>query len=334
MAIATGTALAIAGGASLASGVMNYAAQKSAADRAEMLQNKSLQEWIKLNIPDPEQQKIALEKFVVQGTLDPKLEHAIKADPTEFSKIAVNPRYAEAQNRALSELENIGYEGGLRLQDEAAIQDATLEGQAKERANREAIAAEMSRRGLGGSGFEVAAKLQGQQGAADREANQRLKIAAMAQDRALQAIQDAGSMAGQYRTQDFNEQAAKASAADKINMFNTENLRDVQQRNLASQNRANEMNLAEKQRISDQNVKQNNYQQEYNKNLLQQQFENETKKTAGMTGQYGGLAQTAMQQGQNLGNLYSNMGQGISNVATTAAQQDFWDKYFKNKKEG
>lgn len=332
MAIATGTALAIAGAASLAGGAMSYASNKSAQDRAEMLNNSAVQQWLSLNLPDPEAQKLALQKFVVEGQLDPKLEQAIKADPSAFEKIIVAPKYAEAQNRALDELSSIGYEGGLRLQDKAALQDAQQDAIVKDRAQREGIAAQMQRQGMGGSGFEVAAQLQGQQGTADRMANSSLHTAAMAQQRALDSIMGAGELAGKYRGQDFQENSAKAAAADKINLFNTENLRDIQSRNIGSQNRAAEMNLAEKQRISEQNIKQSNYQQEYNRKLLQQDFDNQAKKTAGMTGQLSGMAGTAMAGGQNLGNLYSNMGQGISQSATSAAQMGFWDDYFKKNK--
>lgn len=328
-------ALAIGGGvASLAGGIGNYAANKSAQERAEALQNQNLQQWIAVAVPDPEQQKIALKQFVQQGTFTPELERAIQANPSEFQKIIANPTYKGAQNRALSELEDIGYDGGLRLQDKAAIEDATLAGQARDRGNRDAISADMARRGMGGSGFDVAAKLQGQQATADQLSNQRLKIAAGAQDRALQAIEGAGDLAGKYRTQDFGEQSAKASAADRINLFNTTNLQDVQQRNLASQNAAAAQNLKEKQRIADSNIQQSNYEQEYNKKLAQQKFQNEAQKASGTSGQYQALAQNAQQQGQNLGNLYSNIGGGVANAATAGAQWSYLDDYLKNKKAG
>lgn len=325
--------IAAAGAAAIAGGIGSYLANKSAAERAEMLQNKSLQEWLRINVPDPEEQKLALKQFVVEGTLNPKLEKSIQADPSAFKNIMTDVTQKSAQNRALSELEKVGYDGGLRLQDKAALQDSMLESQAKERGDRMGISADMSRRGLGGSGFEVAAQLQGQQGAADRNARGSLDIASKAQDRALQAIMGAGDMATKYRTQDFGEQSAKASAQDKINMFNTNNLQDVQQRNVAAQNQAAAQNLSEQQRVSDQNTKQSNYEQEYNKKLLQQQFDNQVKKTAGISGQYGALANNAQQQGQNLGNLYTNMGQGVTGAATSAAQADFWNNYFKKKKD-
>lgn len=331
-------ALGIAGAAGLAS----YAAQSSANDRAQKMNEDSMREWMALRIPDPAEQKVVLDRFVSQGVIDPRLESAIKADPSAFDKVFTNSRYQASQNRALSELENIGYEGGMRLQDKAALQDATQDSIVKDRAQREGIAAEMARRGLGGSGFDVAAQLQGQQGTADRMANSSLKAAASAQDRALQAIMGAGDLAGKYRSQDFSEQAQKASAADKINMFNTENLRDVNQRNTGMLNRSQELNLANRQKISDDNTRLGNSEQMYNKGLAQQQYENEMKRTAGATGQYKNVADNEQKGGQMLGNTIGNIGAAVTSAyganakanSDSEAQSkyyDFWDNYGKKK---
>lgn len=335
--MAAATAALLGGGAlaSIAGGIGNYVANQSAADRAATLQNQALQQWIAVQIPDPEQQKLALQKFVVEGKLDPKLEQAISANPSQFQKIVTNPGYASAQDKALSQLEDIGNSGGLRLQDKAALQDAQLHQQTQDRANRQAIGADLARRGLGGSGFDVAAQLQGQQGTSDQAANNSLKIAAGAQDRALQSIQQAGGLASQYRTQDFGEQAQKATAADKINLFNTQNLQNVQERNIASQNAAAASNLSQQQKTSDLNTNQSNYEQEYNKKLAQQQFEDQTKKAAGISGQYGNLAQNAQQQGQNTGNLFSNVGSSLAGAANSGANYySNLDDYLKKKAAG
>lgn len=325
------TALALGG--SIAGGIGNYLSNKSANDRAAMLQNENLQNWVKINIPDPEQQKIALQQFVVQGKLNPQLEQSIKADPSAFKDVVVSEQNRQAQSRALSELQSIGDKGGLRLQDKAALQDALMKQQAADRGNRESIQSEMSRRGLGGSGFEVASRLQGQQGTSDQAARNSLSVAAQAQERALQAIMGAGDLGTKYRAQDFSEGAQRAQAADKINLFNTQNLQDVQQRNTGSLNRASEMNLAQAQRTADANVNQSNYEQEYNKKLAQKNFENQAQKAQGMGGNYQALANTAVQAGQNAGNTFSNFGQGISNVATAQANRDYWSDWKKKQKD-
>jgi hypothetical protein len=324
--------MAIAGIAAAAGGIANAAANMSAADRASALQDKALREWIKINIPDPKEQQIAMQRFVDQGEINPKLEQAIQQKPSEFEKITTSMAQKDAQNKALQELESIGNEGGLRLQDKAALQDAMLDNQVRDRANREGITADMARRGLGGSGFEFASQLAAQQSGADRDSRNSLQVAAQAQDRALQSIMGAGDMATKFRSQDFQEQAQKAAAADAINRFNTSNLQDVQGRNIASQNRAQEMNLADKQRISDANTNLSNQEQQYNKGLAQQQFENETRVAAGKSGQYGQMAANEQQKGQQLGNTFTNIGQGISGLATNQANQDYWSNYFKNRK--
>lgn len=321
------------------SGIGNAIANASAAERAQMLLKQNMADWMAIQIPDPEELKVALDQFVQQGVLAPQLQQAIKQDPSAFEDIVGDTSYKAAQNRALGELENIGYEGGMRLQDKAALQDAMMEGQVADRSNRDAIASEMARRGLGGSGFEVASRLQSQQSGADRDSQNALKIAAQAQDRALSSIMGAGDMATKYRGQDFDEQAKKASAADQIAAFNTANMRDVNAANVGMQNRASEMNLAAKQDIANQNTQLKNQQQMYNKNLQQQNYENQLKRTAGATQQYGAQAATAMKAGENTGNAISNVGTGIGQVITSQNKADsgaktlsYLDEYLKNQK--
>ena len=323
------TSLAL--GASAIGGIANAAANMSAADRAAALQDKGLQEWLRVNIPDPAQQRIAMERFVQQGELVPQIEKAISQDPTAFEKITTDPALKQNQLRALQELEQIGFDGGLRLQDKAALQDAMMKSQVKERADRDAIAAEMARRGQSGSGFAFAAQLAAQQGAADRAAQNSLSVAAQAQDRALQSIMQGGELAGKIRGQDYEQQAQLAQARDSINRFNTQNLQDIQQRNIASQNRAREMNLGERQRIADANTNLSNQEQKYNKELIQQQFDNQAKVAAGRSGQYGQMGANELRKGEVLGNTFTNFANAASGVATAKANQDFWSDYLKKK---
>jgi hypothetical protein len=325
--------LILGGLASLIGGIGNAFANMSAADRAAALQDKAMQEWMKVHIPDPAEQKLAMERFVSAGELSPKLEQAIKQDPSGFEKITTSVANKNAQLRALSELENMGNEGGLRLQDKAALQDAMMDSQVKDRANRQAISADMTRRGMDNSGFDFASQLAAQQSGADRNAKNSLSVAAQAQDRALQSIMGAGDLATKYRGQDFQEQAQKAAAADAINRFNTSSAQDVQQRNIGSQNRAQEMNLANNQRIADANVNMSNQEQRYNKELLQQQFDNQAKVAAGKSGQYGQMANTEQQKGQQLGNVFTNVGSGIGGAASAQANQDYWTKYFDDQQK-
>lgn len=323
----------INGAVGVLSGLGSLLAGSSANDRAMMFQNQALQQWLAINIPDPEAQRVVLQQFVSQGTLAPELQHAIAQNPSEFESIVTSSSDRGAQERALSELERIGYEGGMRLQDRAALQDVLLQSQGRAESERNSIAAEMARRGQGGSGYEVAARLQGQQGTADQAANSSLKIAANAQDRALAAIEGAGSLATQYRTQDFGEQAQKATAADRIDAFNTANLRDVNSANVGLRNRAQELNLANRQDIANRNTTVNNQQEVYNKGLLQQQYDNQIKKAQGMQGVYDNKSGLATKAGENTANTISNIGGAVIGANTAGATADFWNKYFEKQNQ-
>lgn len=343
------TALALAGGASaLAGGIGSYLSNMSAADRAAALQDKSLQDWINIQIPDPEKQKLALQQFVSQGKLAPQLEQAIQQQPSEFAKITEGVQERSAQNRALQELQGIGNNGGLRLQDRAALQDAQMSSTNKARGDRLAIDSEMARRGLGGSGFALQNQIAAQQADSDRNARSSLTAAGSAQDRALQSLIQAGQLGGQMRTQGFQEQSAKAQAQDAINKFNTGNLQDVQQRNIGTQNAAQATNLAAAQTLSNQNTNLANDQQKYNQGLAQKNFDNQVQLAQGKSGVLQQQAQGAIAQGQAQGNLFSNIGNaGVGAAAslsanqkdanTAAQQQDMWTQYLntiKNQQKG
>lgn len=304
-------------------GMANFFANQSANERAMMIQQKNFQDWMNLNIPDPAEQKVALQRFVSQGELTPVMQQAIAQAPSEFKNIVTSSQNKAAQNKALSQLSQIGEQGGLRLQDKAALADARMDAITREKSGRAGIADEMARRGLSGSGYDVAARLSGQQGVADRESNAGLKVASDAQDRALQAIMSSGKMATDYRNQDFGEQAQKASAADRINAFNTANLRDVNAANVGAENATNAFNLQNKQRISDQNTSLSNAEQQYNKGLIQQNYENQMKRLEGATGQVKGMAESERKGGENLGNTISNIGGGVANYA---AMEDYFNK--------
>lgn len=332
-------AAAIAAGAA----VGNIMSNMSAAEREALLQDQAFREYLAIKIPDPAQQRVALQRLAVQGTLTPELERAIQAKPSEFGKIVTSSIQKGAQNRALSELEQIGHSGGLRLQDKAALQDAQMQGQIQDRGNRAAIMDDMARAGQSGAGgMALQARLQGQQAVGDRNARSALSVAAGAQDRALQAIMGAGNMATEQRGQQFSEDSAKAQAADTIDMFNTKNLQDVNTRNTALRNRAQEMNLGERQRVADANVGIGNDEQKYNKNLIQQQYENQMAMANAKAGVYTGMGNSAIRNGQNQGNAWTNIGNAGAGAYTAydsnnrqdaraQADRDFYAEYMKKR---
>jgi len=87
--------------------------------------------------------------------------------------------------------------------------------------------------------------------------------------------------------------------------------------NTGYRNRANEMNLAERQRLADANVNTSNKEQQYNKELLQQQYENKMRMAQARANVYSGQAQGEISRGQAQGNLWSNLGNAASGAATS-----------------
>lgn len=118
-----------------------------------------------------------------------------------------------------------------------------------------------------------------------------------------------GQLGGQVRSQDFNEQSAKAQAADSISRFNAANRQDVLAKNVGTRNAANQANLTESQRIADANAQMRNNQQQYNKELQQQRFDNQSRIVSGRSGalqtQAGQLGQQAQDRRGFVGGLIS-----------------------------
>lgn len=147
--------------------------------------------------------------------------------PTELSKIATDPAYKKAQDRALSGLQEISNNGGFDVRDQsnlARIRNETSRQAAQQNA---ALTTSMARRGVGGSGAELALRAEANQAAVGREAQAGLDVAAQARQRYFDSLKASGDMATNLRNQEYGEKANAARAQDAINRFNIENKRDT-----------------------------------------------------------------------------------------------------------
>lgn len=289
-----------------------------------------------LETPDVEQMRLELEGLVQQGVLSPEQAQVYLQDKSEMNNISLDPKLKQAQMDALTSLQDISSQGGLTASDRARLGDIKSQEDAQARGAREAIIQNAESRGMGGSGISLLAQLQNQQDSATRASQRDLDVAGMAQDRALQALQSAGQLGGQIGQQEFGQQAQIAGANDAIAQFNARNKQDVANMNTQANNQAMAANLAEKQRIADTNVGQRNTQQQYNKQLAQQDFENKYKKAGGVANAYQNQAQNYNQAGQQITGL---LGAGIqaagayagatnaANIAAAAAKKKAAGEY-------
>lgn len=227
-----------------------------------------------MELPSISDMELELEQLVSQGQISPEEAQAILVEANALDNIQRNPDLENAQLGALDQLTEIASSGGLDARAKARLGQISADEMSQEKGQRDAILQNAAQRGVGGSTTELMSLLANQQGSATRQSQRDMEVAALAEQRALDAIMGQGEMASNIRGQSFDEQARVADAQNRINEFNAKNRQDVNLTNVDARNQAQRDNLAERQRIADSNVDMANRQQEFNKGLNQQDYQN------------------------------------------------------------
>lgn len=267
---ASKAARAAAAQATAESGRQFDEAMKEMREAAEYLES--------LGVPPVEAQRIALE--------------SANLGPSALEDVETDPRLKQAQMDALARIQEMGG-AGLTAEERAQQDMITRSAGAEAQARDKSILQNMAERGIGGSGAELMARLQGSQSAADRAAVQQGQLSGQAQNRALQALSQAGQLGGQIRGQEYGEQSNLASARDRIAQFN-------------EANRVQAANQAEM----------------YNKGLIQQQYENELAKRQGVAAAKTGTAQMGVDRAGQIQLAGTAAAQG--ELQTGAAKAGLW----------
>lgn len=296
---------AAAAGASALGNYLSGKSQERAAERALKTQERAqaqIQKMLEdIGIPSVEAQQIALESPELVGLLD-----AEQLQDTELKQIQEDPRLREAQMDALRNLQTLG-EVGLTPEERAQRSEMLRQGAAQEQARQQQILQGMAQRGTLDSGASLLAQLQSSAAAGADARRQSEQMAADVAGRRRQALAQAGSMAGGLSAEDFRRQAMTASAQDQIARFNAMQRADV-----------NRMNLQARQAIENEKAALANQQQMYNKQLLQQRYQNEMDKARTLAGvQSTGANQKANYELQK-GAAQAGMFSGAGNAAMQA----------------
>lgn len=286
-----------------------------AQSRAE-LQN-ALEAYRGIALPTIEEQQLNYLLPELVGEYTPEMLEAMDLGPSAYEELSTDPATRDAQMAALQSLSNIGEEGFTEA-EQADLNRIRRTTARESEAQRGKILQDMAQRGLAGSGVELASQLAAQQAASERMSEQADETAKMAFQRSLQAIQNAGNLGGNIRTQDYNEAQNLAEAKDQIARFNLQNAMQTQQSNVGAKNTAQQQNLANRQRIAEQQVNIKNQQQAANKDLIQQRFQNELSRASGIAGGYQNLANQSAQTAQAKRNKYTSIGSGIGGIADAA----------------
>jgi hypothetical protein len=220
---------------------------KAAREAADDIKNN----W---EIATPEQRQYALEYYQSVGQFSPEMEAAILQEASAAEQISLDPAYQQAQRDALARLELKLQGGGFDLEDEARMLQAQRDAARDAQGNREAIMARMAQQGMSGAGQELAMQLQAAQGAQDMQAQQQLNIAAEANRRQGQLIQDKFNLARNMQQDEYGRDIGLADRRDALSRFNVQTRQDVQQRNVDRSNQAQQYDLQYARDLSNKNV--------------------------------------------------------------------------------
>lgn len=234
--------------------------------------------------PDISSMTLQLQQLVQQGQISPEEAQTYLQQQSEMNNISLDPRFKNAQLDALSSLQNISDNDGITSADQSQLNQIQTQEDTKARGAREAILQNAQARGVSGSGLELLSQMQNAQDSATRTSQRGFDVAANAQNRALEAIKQAGSLGGQLQTNEFNQQAKVADSNDAINRFNTTNQQNQNNLNVAARNDAQKANITNSQNVANSNVDIANKQMQYNKELAQKDFENRFKVNSAAAG--------------------------------------------------
>jgi len=263
--------------------------------------NKAIDAFKSIATPELTALQVQLDKYVQSGKLSPEAAESALLNSNAFNTIKLDPSLRAAQKAALGQLQNIATQGGLTATDKAQLNDIATEQNTVARGRNEAIMQNARERGIGGSGLELTSQLLNEQEAANRASTQGTQVAANAEQRALAALQAAATLGGQMETQQYGQEANKASAQNAIDKFNAETQQSTNMYNVGTANQAQAANLNMAQDIANKNVETGQKQAIYNAQQNQQDYANK------------------MNKAQNLAQAYQTKA-GAENAAAQAAQ--------------
>lgn len=242
------------------------------------------------NVPLPILKEMNPELYKQVVSMNPELETAVTLGPSASEGITLDPKYKQAQMDALGSLMDITSNDGrdARFQADASRLQNDINSNLK--GNSDAITQNMAVRGMSGGMSEMVNKQLNAQNAANRQSQLELDLNAQAQERALQALMNQGSLAGQMQSNDFNQQLAKTDRQDAISKFNTENQQQVINNNVATKNNAQQFNAQNAQEVANSNTGVRNDAQKYNLSLPQQNFSNQMAKSGAIADSYNNMA--------------------------------------------
>lgn len=240
--------------------------------------------------------------FTAQQIYNPE-----KLSDTELKALLNNERLGSLYGTQEDVLSKLGdyTQGGMSAIDKARLAEVQNQINQQNRGNQEAIIQNMAQRGLAGSGSELAARLNSQQGGAQAGYLAGTDIAGQAAQRAYDALQSQGAYASQLQGQQYGQMSNAAQASDMINKYNNEMSNQAMITDYQNKQNISNMNTAAANQVAQQNTELANQARLYN------------------------ITQKPMQQYAMQSNQAGMAQQGLGNQANISAQNaagnmSFW----------
>jgi hypothetical protein len=261
----------------------------------------------------PELKEWLLQQYSSAGQFTPEMMQAISLDPSAQGAISTNPverqKNVELINRLIEQSKP-----GSNSDDQAAYNLATLNSAGQANSEQQSIIQNMQARGAGGSGVELAARLAGQQNAAQALQKAHLEQAAKRNELRMQALTASSGALSNLRGADYQQALNLANANDQRSQANWQNQQGISSGNVELANNAQQFNLANRQRIADSNVDLSNKQQAYNSNLAKQKYDMEMEKAKAMAGGYNNSADRNIARAGQEAGMWAGIGQGVGTI--------------------
>lgn len=270
-----------------------------------------------------------LERYV------PKVSDYVQEVDPKFIEMSAEAKEGRgAQLEALRRLQQAGSEEGDILSD-TAINEANRKAAISNQGMQGQILENMRRRGVGGSGLELAAQLSAQQAAGERGALSSEAAGAEGYRNRLNALMQSGELGGRIKNEELDLEGKNTSILNAFNQRNATNRNAYNQYADELANKAQLYNVGEKQRVYEKNTGGDYDAKVANRNrlneLAQQKFQNDMSRVTGQQ------AQSAINQQANSNDTKdrNNAIQGVGNTASAYYQrEDDNEQREKDRKAG
>lgn len=259
-----------------------------------------------------------LQLQVQQGTMTPAEAQAALINSNAYNSISTDPQLMQDALSSLNQQKEVATNGGLTPADLAQLAEIQAQLANQNSAQQQAIQTDLAQKGLGNSGSAMAQRMLASQGNSNAAALQGSQVAANAQARALQAMQNYGAQAQNLQQQQFNQAAQSAAAQNAINQFNAANRQQTALQNVTNQQQANLANYNMANSINANNTAIKNQQAMLPMQAAQQNFTNNlnrnTQTGTALTNQGQAQLNQGNKQASTSGNWLSTVGSAVGHI--------------------